>query len=193
MILYKKQKGLYMIKKKCITRCSLSILLFLFSIKSNETILKEIDLQLKAIETTEKKIESIHNFLDESIKKENQQKLEKLGSALNKQKNKLLQEGLGKIKKEKANPSHDEIIQIFTKTFEGEFAKDKNKAMESLINIVSLLDGTDNKKVDHTKKKLEQLILNLNSTIKKRQEKQQVEIIKNIIQKLKELIMEEEN
>lgn len=100
MILYKKQKGLYMIKKKCITRCSLSILLFLFSIKSNETILKKIDLQLKAIEKTEKKIESIHNFLGESIKKEKEQKLEKLAGILNKQKNELLKEGLGKIKKE---------------------------------------------------------------------------------------------
>lgn len=65
-----------------------------------ETILKEISSQITEIEATEKKIDDINNFLDESLKKEKEQKLEKLAGVFDKKNNELLKEGIGKIRDE---------------------------------------------------------------------------------------------
>lgn len=91
-----------MIKKKIEKSCALFMILLLTSMPGTETetILKEISSQITEIEATEKKIDDINNFLDESLKKEKEQKLEKLAGVFDKKNNELLKEGIGKIRDE---------------------------------------------------------------------------------------------
>lgn len=96
------------------------MILLLTSMPGTETerILKEISSQITEIETTEKKIEDINNFLDEIPKKEKEQKkaeaTKKLADILDKKKNQLLNEGLGKTKEE----SLEKAFQIAIKNGE---------------------------------------------------------------------------
>lgn len=149
-----------------------------------ETILKKISSQITEIEATEKKIKDIKNFLDEIPKKEQEQKLEKLAGVFDKKKNKLLQQGLGKIKELQKLSDHDKINN-FTKTFKENFKESKEKAIDKLKSIVFALDGSDHETLAEVKKKLEKLILNLNSA---KDLKNQEEIIDNIINKFNTLI-----
>lgn len=109
-----------MIKKKIEKSCALFMILLLTSMPGTETetILKEISSQITEIETTEKKIEDINNFLDEIPKKEKEQKAaaatEKLAKVLSKKKNELLASGLGKIKEE----TFEKALQIAIKNGE---------------------------------------------------------------------------
>lgn len=177
-----------MIKKKIEKSCALFMILLTSTLDAEiETILKKISSQITEIEATEKKIENINNFLNEIPKKEQEQRAmaaEKLAGLFDKKKNKLLQQGLGKIKELQKLSDHDKINN-FTKTFKENFKENKEKAIDELKSIVFALDGSDDETLAEVKKKLEKLILNLNSA---KNLKNQEEIIDNIINKFNTLI-----
>lgn len=149
-----------------------------------ETLLKEISSQITEIEATEKKIEHINNFLDESLKKEKEQKLEKLAGVLDKKKNELLASGLGKITKQ-PKLSHYDIIKNFIQTFKTDYKNNKEKTIDKLNRIVFELDQNNNATIATTKKELEKLIFNLN--LQKEWQKQE-SIIDKIITEFNNLI-----
>lgn len=139
-----------MIKKKIEKSCALFMILLLTSMPGTETetILKEISSQITEIEAIEKKIDDINNFLDESLKKEKEQKLEKLAGVFDKKKNELLKEGLGKIKEETFEKAFEIAIKNGEKNTVAEILKCFPEKIEINKTILDLLTK-QNLIIDH--------------------------------------------
>lgn len=120
-------------------------MIFVISMRGaeTETILKEISSQITEIEATEKKITDIKNFLDESLKKQQQQRAEateKLANVFNKKKNELLEQGLGKIKEESFQKGLQIAIQAGEKNTVAQILKrlpEEIKIDKSVFDILS--------------------------------------------------------